>query len=181
MTDAAHWRLAAVAVASSLALAGALAWPADVSAPSRVALPSPTLGDAAGTPTALASDQALTLRVYLSGQNPSGRVAQALAVSDPTGQNYARFLTPAQFEQRYGPTSARTWLTSQGMTITSTSQHYITVNATVAQAREVSHIVAQPRQVSSSSLGPNTASSRSVEAPDLVTAMSISTSLLRVQ
>ena len=131
--------LAAAATASALALAGALTWPVGASALSRVALPDPTPGWAAGTPTALAPDQALTLRVYLSGRDPAGRVARALAVSDPAGPAYSQYLTPAEYRERYGSTTAQTsavsaWLTSQGMAITATNQHYLTVDATVRQA-----------------------------------------------
>jgi len=78
------------------------------------------------------------LRVYLSGPNPQAEAAAALAVSDPRGPSYARYLTPDQYEQGFGPSAAQVstvsnWLTSEGMTITATNQHYITVTATVAQ------------------------------------------------
>jgi len=125
------------AVAATLALAPSAATPASASPPARVALPDPTPLEAyAGTPATLASAPALTLRVYLSGQ--PGRAAAALAVSTPGRPRYGRYLTAAQFQRRYGATAAQIktvsdWLTSQGMTITATTPHYIAVNATAPE------------------------------------------------
>lgn len=94
---------------------------------------------AVGTPTIADSTQVMPLRVYLAGANPAAETAAALSVSNPRSPAYARYLTPTQFAQQYGPDIAQTqvvtsWLTAQGMTVTATTQHYIAVDATVAQA-----------------------------------------------
>jgi subtilase family serine protease len=132
--------IAFIAAASALTVSGALAASADAGTPGRVALPDPNL--ASGHPgfTASPANARLTmaLRVYLSGRDPQGRVAAALAVSSPRNPGYAHYLTQGQYEQRFGPSPAqvsavRDWLASEDMTITATSQHYITVTATVAQ------------------------------------------------
>jgi subtilase family serine protease len=129
-----------VAATAALLLTGTLTAPAGAGTPSRVALPDPNLGPApsGGTASATSAQLTMPLRVYLSGPNPQAEAAAALAVSDPRGPSYARYLTPDQYEQGFGPSAAQvstvsSWLTSEGMTITATNQHYITVTATVAQ------------------------------------------------
>ena len=78
---------------------------AATSAASRVALPDPTLDGTSGTIEPLGPSQQLSLRVYLAGQRAAGLAAAALAVSTPRTSGYARYLTPAQYRQRYGPTA----------------------------------------------------------------------------
>jgi subtilase family serine protease len=123
------------------ALTGAMAQPATADTPSWVALPNPnpnsTLPE--GAPTPLDPQQVISLRVYPTGQDPAGQVATALAVSDPRDPAYTHYLSPAQYNSQYGPTAAQVsavsaWLGSSGVTITAVNQHYIAVNATVAQA-----------------------------------------------
>jgi subtilase family serine protease len=136
---------APVLAASVLALAAvAPSAPANAStsatsAASRVALPDPTLDGTSGTIEPLSSSQQLNLRVYLAGQDPAGLAAAALAMSTPHSADYGQYLTPAEYQQRFGPTAAQTatvtaWLEAQGMTITATTAHYVAVTATVAEA-----------------------------------------------
>jgi subtilase family serine protease len=141
-TRARRGLIAIIAAASALILNGALAVSADAAVPARVALPDPNFAanpEPSGATAAPANPQlTMVLRVYLSGRDPKGQATAALAVSDPRNLAYARYLTPAQYEQRFGPSPAqisavRDWLTSAGATITAASQHYITVTATVAQ------------------------------------------------
>lgn len=129
------------ATASVLALTGAMAQPAAADTPSWVALPNPNPNSTlpGGTPTPLDPQQVISLRVYLTGQDPAGQVATALAVSDPRAPAYTHYLSPAQYKSRYGPTAAQVsavsaWFSSNGATITAANQHYIAINATVAQA-----------------------------------------------
>ena len=129
-----------VAATAALLGPGVLAAPADADTPSRVTLPDPNLGSPPTNATASPADPQLTmpLRVYLSGQSPQAESATALAVSDPRNPAYAQYLSPSQYQQVFGPSAAQVstvsnWLTSEGMTITATNQHYITVSATVAQ------------------------------------------------
>jgi len=122
---------------SGLALSGTAAARAEAGTPPRVALPSPDVGVSGGTPAPVASQQELSLRVYLAGQ--AGRVGRALAVSEPGNRSYGHFLTPAAFERAYGPTAAQTgavtrWLAARGMTVTAANPHYIAVKATAGQA-----------------------------------------------
>ncbi|HEX3786306.1 MAG TPA: S53 family serine peptidase [Pseudonocardiaceae bacterium] len=138
------WRRAAAclfAAVSATAFACATAGPAVAdSTPSRVALPDPTPASYDGATTVPADPQfTLSLRVYLSGRSPAGRVQAALAVSDPSSPAYAHYLTPAQYVATFGPSAAQvstvsSWLRSQGMTITASTQHYLAVTATVAEA-----------------------------------------------
>lgn len=104
--------------------------------PARVELPSPNEPGTTGTAVPLDPGRQLALRVYLAKR--PGLAAAAAAVSEPGNPRYAHFLTPAQFNRRYGTTAAQfdsvsTWLAGQGMTITARTPHYIGVTATVAQ------------------------------------------------
>jgi subtilase family serine protease len=125
---------ALAAVLPALALTVTTALPASAGTPSRVALPSPNPTGLTGTVAALDPSQPLDLRVHLSPR--PGLAAAAIAVSNPHDPGYAHFLTPDRYQQRYGATSTQTvgaWLTSQGLTVTATTQHYLAVTATVAQ------------------------------------------------
>jgi subtilase family serine protease len=130
--------MALLAVAPVLALAVAVAPSAAATTSSRVTLPSPDTYGIPGTPSPLDPGQEVGLRVYLAGQHPAGLPAAALAVATPGTPGYARYLTPAQYQQRFGPTTAQVaavtgWLTGQGMAVTATTAHYIAVQATVAE------------------------------------------------
>jgi subtilase family serine protease len=83
----------------------------------------------------------VNFRVYLGWRDAAGAAAVARAVSDPASPSYGRYLTPAQFRQRFSPSPAdvnavRSWLTSQGFTIayTPANGHYVAAEGTVAQA-----------------------------------------------
>ncbi|MGD0702517.1 MAG: protease pro-enzyme activation domain-containing protein [Trebonia sp.] len=128
--------LALLAAAPVLALASAAA-PAAAAA-ARVELPSPNTYGLQGTSSPVDPGQQVALRVYLAGQHPAGPPAAALAAATPGSPAYARYLTPAQYQRRFGPTRAQTaavtgWLTGQGMTVTDTTAHYIAVQATAAE------------------------------------------------
>lgn len=132
--------IAIIAAVSALILTGALAASADADTSARVALPNPNLGPIPPDSTASPANPQLTmsLRVYLSGSNPRSEAATALAVSDPRNSAYAQYLTPAHYEQQFGPSTTQVgavsdWLTSEGVTITATNQHFISVTATVTQ------------------------------------------------
>ena len=130
--------LAAIVPVLALSIAAGPSAMADT--PSRVSLPSPnapSLLSAGATTTPLDPTLQLALRVYLKPR--PGLAAAAVAVSDPQSPAYTRFLTTGQYQQFFAPTAAQAatvgdWLTSQGMTTTATTSHYIAVTATVAQA-----------------------------------------------
>ncbi|MEV4346264.1 protease pro-enzyme activation domain-containing protein [Actinoplanes sp. NPDC049596] len=131
------------AVAAAALLGGLLSAPAYAGA-ARHSLPDPALGWTSGRSPDGPADPALVLhlRVYLTGRAPTAERAAALAVSDPADPAYARYLSPAEFGARFGPTVDQTaavtsWLTGQGLTVTGTTTHYVAVDATVAQADAV--------------------------------------------
>jgi len=81
----------------------------------------------------------IDLRVYLAGQNPQGLAAYAQSVSDPQSASYQHYLTPAQAQTRFGATPAQiaavtSWLTTSGLKVTGSTEHYVTVHGTVAAA-----------------------------------------------
>src|SRR5262249_12345014 len=80
-------------------------------------------------------------RVYLGLVNPSGAEAHARAASDPKSPSYGKYLTPAQFRQRFSPSQAsvgavQSWLKSQGFMInyTPANNRYVVAEGTLAQA-----------------------------------------------
>ncbi|MDH6133753.1 subtilase family serine protease [Kitasatospora sp. MAA4] len=133
------------AAAAALVLAGAVAPAAGAATPARTDLPSAVPGwvSAQQAPTdtgAAPGSWTLSLRVYLAGKDPAGLARAARAVSDPSGPDYAHYLTPAQAVQRYGTDQAQTakvstWLTGFGMHVTGADAHYLTVAATVDEAQ----------------------------------------------
>lgn len=118
---------------------------------------APVWGMAAGTPRAAVPDSRpawatpaadtgpvpastmIDARVYLAGRNPEGLAAYARQVSRPGSPGYARYLTPAQYQRRFGPTPAQVsgvhrWLSSAGMDVTATTSHYVAVRGTATAA-----------------------------------------------
>jgi subtilase family serine protease len=80
-------------------------------------------------------------RVYLGWNDESAVQSLAAAVSNPRSSSYGKYLTPAQFRQRFAPSQAQvgavqSWLRSQGFTIdyTPLNNHYVEAEGTVAQA-----------------------------------------------
>lgn len=128
------------AVIPALLLSVATAAPAAAGTSSRVALPSPNSSSLLTTSSStepLDPTLQVALRVYLAPR--PGLAAAATAASDPRSPAYAHFLTTAQYQQDFAPTTAqsttvRDWLSSQGMTITAATSHYVAVTSTVAQA-----------------------------------------------
>jgi subtilase family serine protease len=81
------------------------------------------------------STTAITARVYLAGRDPESLAAYAQQVSDPGSAAYGHYLTPAQYQQRFGPTAAqvsavRQWLTGAGMHVTGVTSRYVAVSGT---------------------------------------------------
>jgi subtilase family serine protease len=79
---------------------------------------------------AVASSALQTARVYLAGTDPAGLVTYATSVSTPGSADYQHFLTPQQFQTRFGATTAQqnavaNWLTSTGLHVTTVTAHYI--------------------------------------------------------
>ncbi|MBR7834261.1 S8/S53 family peptidase [Actinospica durhamensis] len=79
---------------------------------------------------AVPADTTQSVRVYLAGSDPGGLAAYALDVSTPGNADYRRYLTPLQFEARFGPTSRQIttvegWLADAGLRVTATNSHYV--------------------------------------------------------
>jgi subtilase family serine protease len=84
----------------------------------------------------------VSARVYLAGQDPSGLAAYAQAVSTPGNASYGQYLTPAEVQDRFGPTSdqidsIKAWLTGAGLTVTrvdAKADGYVAVTGPVSDA-----------------------------------------------
>ncbi|MEU6390318.1 S53 family peptidase [Streptomyces sp. NPDC046939] len=126
-----------------LAGALALAAPAAQADSGRAALAGTKPLWATGTADkgATADSNRVTARVYLAGRNAAGLAAYAKAVSDPSSASYGKYLSAKQARERFGATKAQIaevtkWLTSSGLTVTGTTQHYISVSGDVAAAEK---------------------------------------------
>jgi len=82
-------------------------------------------------------------RVYLGWNKAGAAQSVARAVSDPHSSSYGRYLTPAQFRERFAPTKlqvgrVQSWLRGQGFTVnyTPTNKHYVSAIGTVARAEK---------------------------------------------
>ncbi|MFI0941258.1 protease pro-enzyme activation domain-containing protein [Streptomyces sp. NPDC021020] len=135
---------AAVIAAASLALAsGSLLIAAPSQAASGAAAPTaktiadshPAWATASGDAGAVAASTQITGTVHLAGQDPAGLAAYATAVSDPANAAYGQFLTPAQYQARFGATAAQVkavtaWATGAGLTVLGSTTHAVTVRGT---------------------------------------------------
>lgn len=86
------------------------------------------------------NDQVLTVGVGLAHPDPAGENAAYAAIYNPSSPDYHHFLTPAQYDQRFGVPAGETaslesWLRSGGLTIqtVSGSGDYVTARGTLAQ------------------------------------------------
>ena len=90
-------------------------------------------------------------RVYLAGQNAAGLAAYAPAVSTPSSADYGHYLSAAQVEAEFGPTSAqiaavKAWLTGDGLTVTSVNDSvdgYVAVSGSVSAAAKAFSVTFQ--------------------------------------
>jgi subtilase family serine protease len=137
------WAGALAAGSLAVGLAGFAAAPAQAlaaSQPQRLAVsgshPAWATGSADVGPVPRGT--VITARVYLAGRDPAGMAAYATQVSDPGSALYGHYLTPAQYEQRFGPTGAqisavRQWLTGAGLRVTAVTSHYVATSGTEAE------------------------------------------------
>jgi subtilase family serine protease len=138
--------ITAALVSASTLVAGALvATPAAQARPAPKAVPHSKpawLGHAQHLGHA-STKSAVKARVYLA---PKGGIAAlqaaAKAVSTPGSATYKHFLSTAQYQAQYSPTSAsvnqvRSWLTSAGLKVNGVEAHnrYVSVSGTVAAAQ----------------------------------------------
>ena len=90
---------------------------------------------------AVASSDAIVLRVVLATRNLAGATAVANAVSDPSSKSYGHYLTAAQYRARYAPTqksvdAVKKWLKSQGLKVgyVPKNHEYVEAAGSAAQA-----------------------------------------------
>jgi subtilase family serine protease len=139
--------ITAAALAASTVLATAVATAGTASAaPATKALPNTKpawiahathLGAASGS-------AAVSARVYLAPRGGVDALKQlATAVSTPGSASYGKFLTAAQYESQFGPTSASvravsSFLTAAGLKVTGvgTANRYVSVRGTVKAAEK---------------------------------------------
>jgi len=134
----------ALLTALALAGGGALAAPSNAAAPPRTTVGGSIPAwakSSAFTKKAPASDS-VNIRVYLGWQSSADAAKTALAVSTPGSSSYGKYLTPAQFRQRFAPkqadvTAVQQFLRGAGFSVveTATNNRYIAAEGTVAQAQ----------------------------------------------
>jgi subtilase family serine protease len=120
----------------AVADAASPAAPAVVQASSPIATPSSVV-------SATPPSTTIEFSVGLQLSDPAGALALSEAVADPTSAGYRHFLTPAQWEKRFSPTSASvnavtSWLQSQGITVEEVTPDRMTVQAS-ASASAIEH------------------------------------------
>ncbi|GAA1458733.1 S53 family peptidase [Williamsia maris] len=130
----------AVGVATVMAVSSGVAWAAPASnapvAPidSGRAQVSPRVARSAKVGSAPAA-QRRTVTVALASRDPQGLADFDAAVSDPGSPQFRRFLTPAEFASRFGPspsevTTATDYLRSHGLQVGALAQGQQTISAT---------------------------------------------------
>lgn len=87
------------------------------------------------------SNQRLDARVWLAGRDPKGLDAYAQAVSTPGNPQYRRFLTPQQFNQRFGASAQQisavtSWIRGSGLYVdpAGSNSHYLHVTGHLDKA-----------------------------------------------
>ena len=93
------------------------------------------------------ANRSVTIAVHLALKNTAGLKTLVTEVSSPTSRLYGRYLTPAEFGQRFAPDSAsvnavRAMLERAGMTDIQVGPHgvYVSAVASVAQLRTAFHV-----------------------------------------
>ena len=112
-----------------------------------MAAPEAVSAAAAAAP---AVDGPTTARIGLAGADPDALRAFAAAVSDPHSAQYRHFLTPAQEQERFGPTAAQVkkvhaWLAGSGLSVTGENSHWIDVTGTPEKIKRAFGHLPQPR------------------------------------
>ena len=76
----------------------------------------------------------IRFRLYLTGRAPKAELRFATAVSEPGSRLFRRYLSPHQFEQKFGPSAAQVtrvegWASANGIRVTGSNQHYVSLSA----------------------------------------------------
>jgi len=122
----------------------------------------------------LATSTQLKLAIGLPPQNASGLAAFLAAVTDPASPQFRHYLTPAQFDQIYGPSAqdyetVKSFAQANGLTITNTypSHLLLGVSANVESIQRAFHVVLNTRRRSDGSIfyAPDREPSLTIAAP----------------
>lgn len=133
------------ALGGAALLTAALATGAGAATPAKITLRGTQSPAAARTPRigAVASETSIEFEVNLRVPDQAGAQAFATAVSTPGSSSYGAYLTPAQWEARFSPSSAdvasvRAFLTQNGFRVTGVSADRLSVSAsgTAAQVQQ---------------------------------------------
>jgi len=86
----------------------------------------------------------LRIGVAIKRPDTAGELALEHAMYDPSSPDYHHFLTPAEFQRRFGVKPAQTaaverWLTGAGLSLDTTASDYLTATGTVAQLDRLFH------------------------------------------
>jgi subtilase family serine protease len=130
------------AALAALAVAAVAAAPASAAPRDKLPGSVPPWAKASANKGGAAATDPVNFRVYLPWRDADAAGALARAVSDPSSASYGKYVTPAQFRQRFAPSEAdantvKSWLTSQGFRVdyTPSNRHYVAAEGTVAQAQ----------------------------------------------
>lgn len=130
---------AALTLAAVASLTGGLlALPAQAADAPRTSISAvPAWATPAADIGALAATQTIEARVYFASRDAAGLNAFVDAVSDPASPTYQQYLTPAEAAARFGAlpdagAKVSSWLTSVGLKVTSSNQHYVAFSGTPA-------------------------------------------------
>jgi kumamolisin len=85
------------------------------------------------------ASRTMTINVNFALRNRAALTRLLAELQDPASSRYHQWLTPAEFDARFGRTQAevqavREWLQSQGFTVTKTNAREIVASGTVAHA-----------------------------------------------
>ena len=129
-----------VAAVAVMALAALAASPAGAASQGKLAGSVPSWAKASSLKGAARASDPVTFRVYLGWRDADGAAALARAVADRRSASYGKYLTPAQFRQRFAPSASdvkavKSWLSDQGFDVvyTPANSHYVAAEGTVSQ------------------------------------------------
>ncbi|MEU8591286.1 S53 family peptidase [Streptomyces sp. NPDC048664] len=128
-------------LAGALALGIPAAHAADHPSRDAIAGTKPQWATAKADKGATSDSTKVNARVYLAGRDAKGLAAYARAVSDPRSPLYRKYMSAKQTQTRFGATKAqvaavKSWLKSAGLTVTGSTQHYVSVSGDVAAAEK---------------------------------------------
>jgi subtilase family serine protease len=140
---------AALTAGSACALAAGILTPAALAqtATARATLPGTHpawANDSRRSAVVPATSGAVSVKVYLAGQDPDGLAAVATEVSTPSSALYGHYLSPEEVRARFGPSDGaisgvRAWLTGAGLTVTAVDDRvagYVEASGSVQAATE---------------------------------------------